>query len=189
MRVWVWSIVFVAVSVLPVQAQDARVMESRREVKSFMEELKGELQAAVSSKGPAGAISVCRREAPAIAGRLSGANGWWVARTSLQVRNPANEPDAWEHGVLEYFEARRQAGEDPATLEYAEVVELGGGRVFRYMKAIPTGPICVLCHGKNLDSSVQAELQRLYPQDKATGFAPGDIRGAFTLIRPLGQED
>ncbi len=176
-------------SVVPSQAQDDRLQASRQVVRTFMTELKGKLEEAVSQKGPAGAIAVCRREAPDIAARLSGETGWWVARTSLKVRNPGNEPDAWERQVLESFEARRRAGEDPSTLEHTEVVEMAGGRVYRYMKAIPTGPVCVLCHGGDLDPSVQAQLQRYYPQDRATGFAPGDIRGAFTLIEPLSPGD
>jgi hypothetical protein len=32
---------------------------------------------------------------------------------------------------------------------------------------------------------VQTELLRYYPSDEATGYALGDLRGAFTLTKPL----
>jgi hypothetical protein len=28
-------------------------------------------------------------------------------------------------------------------------------------------------------------IRDLYPEDQATGFSPGDIRGAFTILKPL----
>ena len=37
------------------------------------------------------------------------------------------------------------------------------------------------CHGGTLDPEVTAKLKELYPQDAATGFKVGDLRGAFTI--------
>ena len=90
-------------------------------------------------------------------------------------------PDAWELAQLQRFEERKAAGENPTAIETGEYVELNGKRVFRYMKAIPTGPICLNCHGGALTPDVSAKLKELYPDDKATGFKIGDLRGAFTV--------
>jgi len=108
-----------------------------------------------------------------------------VGRTSLKVRNPNNAPDAWERRVLEEFEARKARGEDVRKLEHAEIVAVNGKKRFRYMKAIPTGKICLKCHGAKLDPAVAQTLEQFYPQDKARGFRVGDIRGAFTITQPL----
>jgi hypothetical protein len=70
-------------------------------------------------------------------------------------------------------------------LEFSEEVIEKGKRHFRYMKAIPTGKVCLSCHGEKLDPAVAAKLKALYPRDKAVGFRSGDIRGAFTIIQPL----
>ena len=59
--------------------------------------------------------------------------------------------------------------------------EKDGKRVFRYMKAIPTGALCLNCHGTTLAPEVAAKLHELYPADAATGFNAGDLRGAFTI--------
>ena len=64
-------------------------------------------------------------------------------------------------------------------------VPIDGKPVFRYMKAIPTAELCVVCHGSDIDPYVDARIRELYPDDQARGFKPGDIRGAFTLSKPL----
>ena len=72
-----------------------------------------------------------------------------------------------------------------AKMEYAEVVAEGGKQYFRYMKAIPTGELCLKCHGAEIEPGVKAKLDELYPNDKARGFKLGDIRGAFTIKQPM----
>ena len=80
-------------------------------------------------------------------------------------------------------------GTDPAGLEEWQVETTDGGRVGRYMKAIPTGPQCVLCHGENIAPDLRETIQRLYPEDQATGFAPGELRGAFSVRVQLPATD
>lgn len=176
----------IAAAVPGFAADDAsRVAASRAAVKEFMETLQGELQAAMKAGGPTKAIEVCNTKAPTIAQDVSKAKGFRIARTSLKTRNPDNAPDAWERKVLEDFEARKRAGEDPTKLERQEVVTADGKQTFRYMKAIPTAELCLNCHGEKLDPKVSATLKRLYPKDQATGFKAGDLRGAFTIAQPL----
>mgnify|MGYP001811662835 FL=1 len=167
---------------------DERVAASRATVKEFMQSLKDELQKGMQEGGPVNAIGVCNRTARGIANTYSARNGWSVGRTSLKVRSPDNAPDAWEEAVLQKFDQRRQDGEDPAGIEHHEAVKHEGEKVFRYMKAIPTAELCVVCHGSDIDPLVDAQLQKLYPQDQARGYKPGDIRGAFTIIQPLNGE-
>jgi len=161
------------------------VAASRATVKEYMQTLKQELQAGMQAGGPMNAVSVCNLTAPGIANTYSIRNGWDVGRTSLKTRNPENAPDAWERSVLETFEERKLAGEDPMKMEYYEVVRQNGTRKLRYMKAIPTAGLCLACHGEQVDSVTKTRLEKLYPHDKATGYKEGDIRGAFTITQPL----
>ena len=164
---------------------EERTVACRAVAAGFMSTLKAELAKAMREGGPVHAIKVCKNRAPEIAAQKSRATGWGVARTSLKVRNPANAPDGWERRVLESFEARRARGEHVKTLEHGEIVTENGKRFFRYMKAIQTRGICLRCHGTKIDSAVSTALREFYPQDKATGFNLGDIRGAFTVTQPL----
>ena len=175
----------VCCSLASVSSAGERLTESRKAVKEFAGELKKELIAALEGGGPTKAVTVCSRKAPEIADRISSDRGWEVGRTSLRVRNPGNEPDSWERRTLEAFEERRAKREDLSTMENSEVLAEGGRRVFRYMKAIPTGDVCLVCHGSNIAEPLKAELDKLYPGDRARGFNKGDIRGAFTVIQPL----
>lgn len=164
---------------------DVRAEKSRATVDEYMQSLKGELQEGMQQGGPVNAIGVCKLTAPGIAGTYSAKTGWEVGRTSLRVRNPENAPDAWELGVLKGFEKRKAAGEPLAGMEFYEVTRHEGKKVFRYMKAIPTAGLCTVCHGDPLDPEAAKQISELYPQDQATGFRVGDIRGAFTIIQPL----
>ncbi len=171
---------------LPVQADETaqKVASSKAVVKEFMGQLKGELQTAIKAGGPLNAISVCNQKAPDIAHELSEKYGWDIGRTSLKTRNPANKPDSWETRVLNAFEQRKAKGEAVEPMAYYETIEMDGKKQFRFMKAIPTGEVCLKCHGRSVAADVKAKIDKLYPEDQATGFDKGDIRGAFTITRP-----
>lgn len=147
--------------------------------------LKSELQAAIAAGGPLNAIAVCHERAQPIAGELGAESGWTLGRTSLRVRNPANAPDAWESATLTAFAARISAGEAPAALQAHTVVASADGQQFRYLKAIVTQDVCTVCHGTAVAPELSAEITRLYPDDQATGFRTGELRGAFTLSKTI----
>ncbi len=187
MKTYVYACIFAfgMTSAASADELETRSKQSRIVVSDFMLLLKTELKAAMKQGGPTNAIQVCKNKAPQIAADISAKNGWRVARTSLKLRNPHNEPDAWELKVLQEFEKRKAAGEEFKTLEYAEIVTTDGKQQFRYMKAIPTGEVCLKCHGSNIAPEVAATLDNFYPKDQARGFKEGDIRGAFTVTQPM----
>lgn len=164
------------------------VAEARQVAAKFQAELLARLNAALGAGGPAGAVEVCRTQAPQIAERLSAESGWRVARVGTRVRNRATgTPDAWERVQLEEFAARLARGEPPAALTTYEVVpaKSGPGRVERYAQAIVTGPLCLTCHGDpaSQPADLRAALRRAYPEDAAVGYRLGELRGAFSLER------
>jgi hypothetical protein len=176
-----------ALAAAPVIADDtdARVASSRAAAKQLFEVLRDEMQTAVQSGGPLAAIEVCHTKAQVLTKKISDEKGWRVARTSQKIRNTKNAPDAWESGVLAEFDKRKAAGEALDNMEFHQVVDQGGKKVFRYMKAIPMGGVCSNCHGPKLKPEVVQKLDELYPQDQARGFQVGDLRGAFTITQPM----
>jgi len=162
--------------------------EARAVALPFLKQLQAENQKAVAEGGPESAIGVCKDIAPKQAGEASRKNGIKLTRVSLKVRNPLlGTPDTWEQRALHAFETRAANGEKPETLEYSEIVKEPAGRYFRYVKAIALQPGCVACHGsaEQIPDSVKAKLGEEYPHDRATGYAPGQIRGAVSIKRPL----
>lgn len=171
-------------AVIPVQAaEEAWVVEARGVSTAVPPKLLAVLQAEIAKSGPEGAIAVCQVQAPALARTASEQTGWNVKRVSLRNRNPKAVPDAWERAALEDFDRRAAAHEPAATLERYEAVQENGKTVWRYMRALPTGELCLACHGpvEQLSPAVKAKLAALYPEDRATGYRVGDIRGAMTL--------
>ena len=162
------------------------VVASREAAQKFGATLKEALQQAVQNGGPVNGIAVCHDKAGQIAADLGQQLGMLVGRTSLQVRNPANAADNWELAVLKQFEARKAQGEPADKLEFFAVIDDDQGqKTFRYMKAIPTAALCLNCHGETLSPEVDAKLKELYPNDQARGYKEGDLRGAFTLAKPV----
>lgn len=158
-----------------------RTEAARAAAADFGKTLIGQLQQAIAAGGAVNAIGVCHAIAPDIAAQKSAEWKMSIRRTSLKLRQRANAPDAWERRQLLRFEERKAAGENPAAIETGEYAEKDGKRVFRYIKAIPTGQLCLACHGPSIAPEVAARLKALYPQDAATGFKVGDLRGAFTI--------
>lgn len=165
--------------------KDDAVQACRQVVAEFSQLLQAELQSAMQQGGPAQAISVCRVKAPQIAVELTTKYNTYVRRTSLKPRNIRNTPVCWEEQVLNGFEHSHKQGVPVEDLESSAIVPADGDRELHYMKAIPTKPVCLVCHGDNIAPDVARQLHKLYPDDQALGFKVGDIRGAFSLRMPL----
>jgi len=163
---------------LAVQQLALRVVEETREL----------MQVEVRARGPAGALQQCSKIALGLA-KQHETEGWRVRRVSVKYRNPADAPDEYEARVLDEFAALKAKGELQVDTEHADVVTEEGRRYLRYMKPIVLGsPVCLSCHGgpDDISPEVKVELQRLYPQDKATGYRVADLRGAVSVKIPLG---
>jgi hypothetical protein len=163
----------------------SKTEDAKAAMKQLGGSLKAELQTAIKDGGPTNAISVCNKRAPEIASQVSSEKDLQIGRVSLLNRNPSNAAEGWKKAVLEDFETRKAAGESPDKLVFREIAEVDGGKEFRMMKAIPAAKICLTCHGTNLDPALAAEIDSLYPGDKATGYSEGDLRGAFWVTSKL----
>jgi len=163
-----------------------RTDASKGMVKEFGKKLKGKLQTAMKSGGPVAAIKVCNEQAPLIAQELSENSGWDIHRTSLKPR--ATKPDAWETRMMQVFEKQREKGDEYKRLFVQDIVEVDGKPTFRYMQAIETKKVCLICHGENIAPAITTKIKELYPQDTATGFKLGDIRGGFSITQPLDEK-
>lgn len=144
----------------------------------FMTELKGELMAALQDGGPAEAVGVCRVTAPDIADEYSQTPGWEIKRISSRTRNADNTPSEFEATLL----AKLDAADAPPVL-YQWAPGGDGDSTFYYLKAIRVAQPCLMCHGDRTTFSEELAqtLEEEYPDDQATGYQPGDLRGAFVV--------
>lgn len=154
----------------------ARIMAAKEEL---FQRLSGRLMQVLQEQGPAAAIQVCSQEAPEIAKNVSQDHGLTIARTSLKLRNPRNAAPDWAKSIID-------AG--PPT--EPQFFDLGQGHIGA-MLPIKLQSTCLLCHGPKdmIMEEVKTELTKYYPQDQATGFQEGDLRGWFWIDCPPGHSE
>ena len=171
----------------PDPQQEQFVAQSAELIKQLGGGLKKELGTAISKHGVPAAIQTCKIQAPIITAQSHADSPLTIRRTSLKLRNLNNAPDAWEINVLNKFEQQLAQGTPMEQLVFAEVTEQNGKKQRRFMRAIPTQDVCLNCHGeeKNLSADVKSMLNSEYPDDLATGFALGEIRGAFSVSQTI----
>lgn len=135
--------------------------------------LLGELGGALSDGDTAAAIEVCAQRAPSLAAEVSDAQGLSIGRTSWKLRNPDNAPPSWAADAI-----AERAG-TPRVFA-SDAGDLG------VLHPILVADTCLQCHGpeESLALSVKDTLTELYPEDAATGFAVGDLRGWFWVEVP-----
>lgn len=139
--------------------------------------LSGRLMEVLTKSGPESAIRICKEEAPKIAQEISQQEGLSIGRTGVRLRNTHNRAPAWARAWVD------QKMDEPqfAVLSNDHVAAL---------LPIRLQPQCLMCHGPKdqLAPGVLAKLNELYPNDEATGFEAGELRGWFWVELAKGTQ-
>lgn len=155
---------------------DSLAIEHAREAASTLgRTLKTRLLAAMAESGPIGALEVCSTEAQLRTREVGEGASARVGRSSLRLRNEANTGPDWVRDALSRLGERPAAGVQPIRV----VVEADGRRVARFAAPIAVEGPCLTCHGPrdSLAPDLREALARRYPNDRALGYAVGDLRG------------
>lgn len=160
---------------------EKELLEARKISNDLMETVRGLLMQEIQKGGFASAVRVCSELAQEMTNRFSTQTGHDLRRVSLRYRNPKNVPDLYEARILQELDRLNREKRLPE--EYVEVVEEGGVKFLRYLRPLTVGPLCITCHGpkENIPAEVQSILKEKYPEDRATGFLVGDLRGAISV--------
>lgn len=176
-RASAWSPVDAAALTPAQQAQRDAAVAARD---AMVERLLSRLGEAMRAAGPdgtpvgaAGAIGVCKDEAPKIAQAVAREKGVMIGRTSEKLRNPGNVAPTWAVALL---------ASSPAEPRVAANTD-GSLGVTLPITLVST---CLACHGDpdQFDPAVKASLEAKYPKDQATGYKDGDLRGWFWIEVP-----
>lgn len=168
---------------------DADLERARTAALTFNTRLREQLQAAMATGGPVAAVEVCHGEAPRIAAAVMSEHGVRLGRVALpgRNRNAAQAAGDWQLSTLQAFaqavERGAAAGEQLAVMRDG----LPAGIALRMMRGIATEPVCLTCHGSHIAPEVRAAIDRHYPDDHATGFEVGSLRGALWVEVPAGE--
>lgn len=145
--------------------QQEQIMAAKE---ALFKKLSGRLMEALSTKGPVEAINVCQVDAPKIAAEVGQELSVRIGRTGVRLRNPHNAAPEWASQMVQ---DRRDA---PWFGQLKSGTRVG-------LLPIKLQPQCAMCHGPK-DQIAPDVLERLkvhYPDDAATGFREGELRGWF----------
>lgn len=141
--------------------------------------LSGELMGALQEGGIQNAIGYCHLQASPIIDSLSAAYGVVISRVSDKNRNPENKPD--DSDLLVIASYREQLAEGRELRPHLD--KTGTARVY-YSPIVIQNPACLLCHGKPGNTVEQENYDFIiakYPDDLATGYQLGDLRGVWKI--------
>ncbi|MEZ6037855.1 MAG: DUF3365 domain-containing protein [Planctomycetota bacterium] len=153
------------------RTQQQKALQARDTLaKTLLGELTGAMQ-----EGPVHAIEVCEKRAPAIAAEVGSQQGVRIGRTAVKLRSKKNVPPQW---AAEHV----RGAQSPATF-------VGPDGQLGALFPIKLQAQCLVCHGKTdiIGPDVRGALQMRYPDDQATGFAIGDLRGWFWVEVPKAE--
>lgn len=130
---------------------------------------------AMQTGGPVYAIEFCNLKVSSITDSLNLANNCEISRVSAKNRHPENNlKTEADKNLWAIFEAG--IATDTLIQENKKLV---------YYKTIKTGmPACLKCHGSpgsDIDAATTEKLQKLYPNDLATGYNLNDFRGLWKV--------
>ena len=164
------------------------LQEARRLADELGDKIRGLLVQELQRGGPASAVRVCSEVAQEMTREFNRHTGHHARRVSVRYRNPQNLPDGYEEHVLVRMEVENR--QKHLAKEYVEVVKEQNVKVLRYMRPLTVAPVCINCHGpkETMTPEVKRMLNEKYPEDRATGFQDGDLRGAISIKIVLNPE-
>lgn len=147
--------------------------------KKTAEELSGNLMSKMKEGGVPLAVEYCNIAALPLTSTISEAEGVHIKRTSLKVRNTANNPNEEEVQVINKYLSQLNENVSPKPM-----VKLDPYGAPHYYAPILVDTKCLMCHGtldKELSKKADSVIKSYYPKDLATGFHEGDLRGVWSI--------
>jgi hypothetical protein len=171
-----------ASAALPPAVERAAVERGRAVAGQAFALLSTNLARAIATGGITNALPYCSERAYPLTALVAASNQVTLQRLTHKPRNPTNRVSDAELEVLRGFQLALGRGEPPTPVVRA----LGTNLVSFYSPIVITNPLCLQCHGSELDIQppVAALIRQLYPRDEATGFKLGDLRGAWRVDFP-----
>ncbi len=158
------------------------VMQIKKEGVKYIKMLGKALKKEVKAKmkeDPSGALAMgfCSQKAAEITNEVNKQLPSYakVKRTSFKVRNKENKPDSIDKVIMQDYQ--KAIEENKFKPDDIKVVNIGN--MYRVYKPLLAKKMCLKCHGENISDDIKAVIKNVYPNDKATGFKEGDLRGVI----------
>lgn len=154
-------------------------MQGKVIAKAGFQALSGALVKAIETGGVPHALDFCNVKALPITDSVAASFNVKVARVSDKNRNPENAATEQQKQIMEAMRAQIAA----AGSARDTVVRLNDKELSYYAPIVIAAP-CLQCHGlpgSEVKDDHHQLIQKLYPDDKATAYALGELRGMWYL--------
>ena len=136
------------------------------------------LMAAIQKEGTIAALKFCNSNAYSLTDSMSILHNASIKRVSDKPRNKNNSANAEELKYIASFKTMLLNEQ-----KVQPFVKDHGDKVTFYAPIITNG-MCLQCHGgleKEIKPIVFTAIKRLYPEDKAVGYAANEVRGIWSI--------
>lgn len=150
------------------------------------QELLKKVSAAIQQSGPAFAVDFCSTHALPITDSIARANGIQLQRLSDRNRNPQNKlEELLDKQAWDSMKTMLATGNKQASLQWKDAAQ---HPVF-YKPIVLDMPTCLKCHGnplEDIDAPTMDIIRTRYPDDLATGYRLGMLRGIWKISPTTG---
>lgn len=143
----------------------------------LVQKLGGELKAQMQSVGAIKALNFCSQNALHLTEQVAAETKTSIKRISLKNRNPINAPSAQESALLNKWDELAKNGQP---LPPYELIKVSDATAVYYKPILINNEGCLKCHG-NVEGELAKAIRSAYPEDKATGYKMGDLRGIISV--------
>ncbi len=129
--------------------------------------------------GPPQALPFCNSQAILLTDKIAGQEHVRIKRVSKLFRNGNNKPSKIEIGIIEDYEIKKLQGNLLAPV----LLSRPSGEPQFYAPIIINSK-CLVCHGvvgEQVSKTTDSLIKTLYPNDLATGYKVGDLRGIWSI--------
>lgn len=173
-------LIIVLVSACQKKKSEENISIYKKKGKEIVMHTRDTLSSVLMSKmkegGISNAIGFCNLRAISTTGTMEDRYDVTIKRTSSKFRNPNNKPTALEAEMLATFKSEINNG------EVSKPRIRKDGDKSHYFSPILVEKKCLACHGKldqELSAVTDSIIKSKYPNDLATGYSEGDLRGMW----------
>ncbi|MDD5716747.1 MAG: DUF3365 domain-containing protein [Sulfuricurvum sp.] len=160
-------------------SEEQRVQKGEQVSLMLTQTLGGALKSQLQTGGALKALRFCTLNALSLTDQVGQATDTSIKRISIQNRNPANGVSKEENTMLEQWNMLVKNHKSPPPHVLVKEKE----HYTFYKPILINNEVCLKCHGHlEADSELAKEIRSAYPEDKATGYKMGDLRGVIKVV-------
>jgi cytochrome c len=165
-----------ASSLLLASAEDKAIQKGNEVSSALLQKLGGELKTQLQTSGAMGALHFCSQNALILTENVAKESKTSIKRLTTLPRNPVNKASFEEASLLSEWDKLVKSGQPLPTHKLVTT----NNTVVYYKPILINNEACLKCHG-NVEGDLAKAIKAAYPEDKATGYKMGDLRGMIAV--------